>query len=137
MEQSAFDAAMIGVYVFVFIIALTAAIALMSNVLDMANYANENAKIGMNGSIAQNIGVVSQRIYTGEQLLAFYGRLNEDVTNSKYDFKVKNSDIGSEYSLKSYIEQETIYSYMDSKFELQYKGDVAGKATYVFVKKVD
>ena len=38
MEQNAYEALFIGVNVFVFIIALTAAILLMTNLINMVNY---------------------------------------------------------------------------------------------------
>ncbi|MBQ8044292.1 MAG: hypothetical protein IJ272_09160 [Clostridia bacterium] len=72
MEQSAFEAVMTGVNVFVFIIALSAGILLMSNVIDMVNFANERAIVGMNGTLAENVGIVDERIYTGAQMLTYY-----------------------------------------------------------------
>ena len=132
MEQSAFEALMIGVNVFVFIIALSAGMVLMTSVLDMAEYANENAMTGMNGSLADSVGEVYERTYSGEQLLSYYRRAVEGG-QPKYDFNIKLSNIGTERPLKSYVESESIYNYMDSKFELQYKGVVNNKETYIFV----
>lgn len=133
MEQSAFEAIMIGVYVFIFIIALSAGITLMTNILDMAEYANESAAASMNGTIAENIGIVHERKYSGEQVLAYYRRMIDETGDSKYNFTIKLSNLGQEKKLQPYIESESIYNYMDSEFELQYKGVVGGKEAYVFV----
>lgn len=137
MEQSAFEAVMIGVNVFVFIIALTAGVLLMTNILDMVEYANQNAITGMNGSLAENVGIVSQRTYSGEQMLSYYGRMVAANGKSNYDFKIRLSDLGVERTLESYVKTESIYNYMDNEFELQYKGIINDKETYVFVIKQD
>jgi len=137
MEQSAFEAVMIGVNVFVFIIALSAGIMLMTSILDMVEYANENAITGMNGSLAESVGVVHERTYSGDQVLSYYGRMMNNTSQSNYNFMIKLSQLGVEIPLKTYIESESIYNYMDNEFELQYKGMVNNKETYVFVLKVD
>ena len=132
MENSAFEALMIGVNVFVFIIALSAAVILMSNVINMVNYANENAIRGMNGSLAESVGVVHNRIYSGEQVLAYYGNLEK---YNNYNFAIKLSELGNAIPLKSYIESESIYNYIDEQFELQYRGVVDSKESFVFIIK--
>ena len=132
MEKSAFEALMVGVNVFVFIIALTAGLMLMTSVLDMVEYANEISITGMNGSLAETLGEVHERIYTGEQMLGYYGR-----NNDKYKFYVKLSEVGNETALSRYIENTAIYSYLDESFELQYKGIIENKDAYVFVLKKD
>ena len=134
MEQSAYEAIITGVNVFIFIIALSAGIMLMTSILDMAEYANENAVIGMNGSLAESVGTVEERVYSGEQILSYYRRVSN---NSKYDFRIKTSELGSEQTLSSYIESESVYNYINDKFELQYKGVINEKDTYVFVLKQD
>ncbi len=141
MEQSAFEAIMIGVNVFVFIIALTAGILLMGNVINMVNYANENAIVGMNGSLAETVGVVNERVYTGEDLLTYYRKYmseeyedeNGEILNkSNYVYFVKLSNTGTEQTLKSYIEKENVTNYINEKFTLSYKGNIDTKEVYVF-----
>jgi Na+-transporting NADH:ubiquinone oxidoreductase subunit NqrC len=139
MEQSAFEAVMTGVYVFVFVIALSAGILLMTNVLDMVNFANERAIVGMNGTLAETVGIVEERVYTGAQMLTYYREqiqaqeANKDEQN--YEFNVKLSKQGQEKKLASYIESESMKNYLSQEFILQYKGNVGGKHTYVFLKK--
>lgn len=141
MEQSAFEAVMIGVNVFVFIIALTAGILLMGNIINMVNYANENAVIGMNGTLAETVGVVDERVYNGEDLLTYYRKYvdqnytddEDNVKNkSNYEYLVKLSKLGIEETLQEFIEKESYFNYINSKFELSYKGKIDSKEVYVF-----
>jgi len=138
MEQSAFEALMIGVYLFIFIAALTAGVLLMSNVLDMVNFANEQAIVGMNGTLAETVGVVNERIYTGAQLLTYYREQKERQTLEKaelgYRFNVKSSENGEESSLNSFIENISSLNKLNKKFILKYKGQDDGKDIYVFVE---
>ena len=83
MEQSAFEALMIGVYVFIFIAALTAGVLLMSNIIDMVNFANQQAIVGMNGTLAETVGVVDERLYTGAQLVTYYRKQIERTAQEK------------------------------------------------------
>ena len=131
MEQSAFEAVMIGVNVFIFIIALTAAILLLSTVLNMVNYANNNAIIGMNGSLAEHIGVVYERSYTGTELLTYY-RKEKANKDSEYSFRVKLTANSNEYPITSYIENERASNYVHDTFVLNYKEKSNGKYIYVF-----
>lgn len=131
MEQNAYEALFLGVNVFVFIIALTAAILLMTNLIGMVNYANENVVVGMNGSLAESIGNVENRVYTGAELLAYYRK-----TIDKDDkYFVRTSQGGHEITLKKYInDDESFINYYKSKFELVYKGKNNNEDQYVFVK---
>ena len=144
MEQSAFEAVMIGVNAFVFIIALSAGILLMSNVIDMVNFANERAIVGMNGTIAESVGVVEERIYTGAQMLTYYREQLEqqekyeqvEGRNLDYIYKVKLEELGAEQSLANYIQSEPLNNYYNKQFILQYKGKENNKDTYVFYRQV-
>lgn len=133
MEESASEALVIGVNVFVFIIALTASILLMTNVLNMVNFANESAVKGMSGTLADSVGVVEDRLVSGSDLITYYRRYklttNTDIesenygkTNSDTEYLVKGSDIGDEVSLIRYIEKEPFANYYARNFELIYKG---------------
>ena len=137
MENSAYEALMIGVYVFVFIIALTSSIALMTNILDMADYANKVVVSGTGETIEENENIVYERLYSGEQVLAYYGRMKEDKMADKYNFRIKFSKLEAERDLTSYINSEAITNYIHDEFELTYKGVLGGKETYVFVLKQD
>ena len=129
MEQSAFEAIIIGVNVFVFIVALTSGILLMSNILDMVNFANDQAIVGMNGTLAESVGEVTERTYTGAQLLKYYEK-TLDGDKSSYIFRVKLDKLGQEYAIASFI--KNISQYLNEKFELEYRGLEGEKYTYVF-----
>ena len=139
MEQSAFEALMVGVNVFIFVAALSAGILLMSSLIDMVNFANEQAIVGMNGTLAESVGVVTERIYTGSQMLNYYKKNieSEDTvsTPSDYIFKVKLQQTGHEKLLKDYIESESIINYINKEFILNYKGKDQDKYVYVFSLK--
>lgn len=139
MEQSAYEALMIGVYVFVFIIALTASILLMSNVMDMVNYANNRASVGMNGTLAETVGIVDERIYTGAQLLTYYREEKErqELEKQELKYKFNVSDGNGETSLANYVETTSINNYLNEKFILKYKEKQSEKDVYVFVKHND
>ena len=142
MEQSAFEAVMIGVNVFVFIMALTAGVLLMSNIIDMVNFANDQAIIGMNGTLAENVGEVTERTYTGVQMLKYCEeKLKADETEldetrqqveGPYIFKIKLSESGQEDELQDYIKANKVSEYLSQKFKLEYKGLEREKYVYVF-----
>lgn len=137
MEQSAFEAVMIGVSVFIFIIALTAGVLLMTNVIDMVNFANDQAIVGMNGTLAESVGVVTERTYTGAQMLKYCEeKLQYDETlqqdKSPYKFKVKLTELGQEYDIETYIKNTIVSEYLNKSFKLEYKGLESEKYIYVF-----
>lgn len=136
MEQSAFEAFMIGVNVFVFVAALSAGILLMSNIIDMVNFANNQAIVGMNGTLAESVGEVTERVYTGAQMLNYYKKTldteNSAITPLEYVFKVRLDKLGQEDSLENYIQDETINNYINKEFMLEYKGREQDKYVYVF-----
>lgn len=138
MEQSAFEALTLGVTVFIFVIALTAGIMLMSNVLDMVNYANEQAVVGMNGTLAQSVGEVTQRTYTGMQIVTYYREelqtLEQNKKESEYVFYVKLSGETEGTIISKFINNNQLGKYLNKEFILEYNGLVANKHQYVFVE---
>lgn len=163
MEQSAYEAVIIGVNAFVFIVALSAGILLMTSVLDMVNFANERAIVGMNGTLAESVGIVNERIYTGSQMLTYnrkqqealarcphcHGEITKDTTKCPhcektvkkqdiiieydYEYKVKLDELETETTLASFVKNNKIDKYLNSNFKLKYKGESKGKHIYVFV----
>lgn len=139
MEQSAFEAVMIGVNVFIFIAALSAGMVLMSNITDLVEFANEQAIVGMNGTIAETVGVVNERIYTGSQILNYYRNEVEaeelPIGQPNEKFYVKLSEDGQEKPLRIFVESQSVSQYLTKEFELQYKGLSGDKHAYVFSLK--
>ena len=131
MEQSAFEAVMIGVNVFVFIIALTAGILLMTNVLNMVDYANRNAIVGMNGTLAESVGTVFERKYTGTELLTYYRKSLEGNNNIVY--YVRQSEGGNKLTIEKFVKDTNNFStYNNKEFLLEYLGKEGNKDAYVF-----
>ena len=138
MEQSAFEALTIGVSVFIFIVALTAGVLLMSNVIDMVNYANEQAIVGMNGTLAESVGDVNERIYSGSQLLTYYRQQVQEKTSEEYEFKVRLTKSGSPTGIESFVKNNGINNYLNEEFILEYQGiNKNSKHVYVFTKKIN
>lgn len=135
MERSAFEALMLGVNLFVFIIALTAGILLMSNIIQMVDYANQNVIVGMEGSLAESVGIVHERTYTGYQILNYYKKIEDEKTNS--NFYIQIDETGNRQSVKNYILNNSISNYMYEIFELNYIGKEGTKDAYVFLLKSD
>lgn len=140
MEQTAFESIIIGVNVFIFIMALTAGIMLMSNIIDMVNFANDQAIVGMNGSLAESIGVVTDRTYTGTQMLRYYREIIENntqdelqVSKSQYEYVVKLSQLGVEKKIEEFVKINNVSNYLNDKFKLQYKGFENNKHKYIFI----
>lgn len=101
MEQSAFEAVMTGVNVFILVLALTAGVALMVNVIQMVDYANNAASVGMNGTIAEEIGIVDERTYTASQVLSIYNNSEKNL-NKGLNITVKINNTTN--TLKGYVE---------------------------------
>lgn len=132
MEHSAFEALIIGVNVTIFIIALSAAILLMSNTLDMVDFANESAIQGMNGTIAESVGETKEQIYTGSQLLTYYRKIkNEEIEELNYDIKIITSEYLTPENLSTFIENNNLSVYINKEFILEYREKTNGKHTYV------
>ena len=131
MEESAFEAVMTGVNVFVFIVALTAGITLMSTVIDMVNYANYNASVGMNGSLAENVGYIEDRTYTAAEVLTYYRKQDDKV---KYFVSIddETSEVTHTVTLTSFITSNVYSTYAQNKFRLIYNGIVEDKDSYTF-----
>ena len=127
---------MIGVNAFVFIIALTASILLMSNIIDMVDYANEQAIVGMNGSLAESVGVVEERIYSGYDLLTYYREEQQLAEKGQTSNKIYNVMLNEEVGYKKLdevIKDNSFSSYMDKQFLLRYEGKYGEKFEYTFV----
>ncbi len=79
MEQSASEAIMIGIYVFIFAIALSAGVTLMTSILDMVEIMNEPYIVGMNGTLAESIGEDHERLYTGPEIRHYGSKSGDNI----------------------------------------------------------
>ena len=140
MENSAYEALMIGLNITVFIVALTISINLMMNVREMSEKANEVitkengslVEIQGNGTPDAGIPGISDelntyRIYSGADLLSYY-------KDDKYRIRVELHS--GEYSLDYTIESFDRRSIIRKNFILEYIG-IGGadpRLTYKFIE---
>ena len=89
MESSGEQALIIGVNVFILVIALTCAIMLMTTVLSMSTAANTTIKTTMNSSLMTLYGGTNERVYTGEQVLAILEEYLSPTSNVKDKYLIK------------------------------------------------
>lgn len=119
MESSAERAIEIGVNVFVFIIALTCSLMLMTNVLNMSELASTIIKDNGNSTLMELYGETNERIYSGDEVLAI---ISEYVSNSnkikdKIILKINRSGV-----ITNVTEAKLNISEFNTSFNLTYLG---------------
>ena len=102
MNDSTFEAIMIGVNTIIFMVALTAGMKLMGTINDMVEYSNQAAAAVSSGNLIQAYGDTVERIYSGVEVYDIYrqckengGKLNNNIT---VQFKIN----GSTYNVDNY-----------------------------------
>jgi len=140
VEASAERALEIGVNLFVFIIALSCALILMTNVLNMSELANSIIKDTSGSTLMELYGETSERVYSGDEMLAIVNEYNSDITkiNEKNILKVDNGGLaGAKKITKDY---SFTLDELKSSYKLIYGGietDVEtnlDKEVYIFSK---
>lgn len=116
MENSSIDAVLIGVNVFIFIIALTFSIMLMSTVLDMSNAVSTEVKTYGNSSILESIGSVEEKRISGTEVYAYFLKQGdekfyiENIGKSKTKLiTAQQIRLDSEYILKTNVQTSIEY----------------------------
>lgn len=79
MENSGVEALIIGVNILIFVAALSIAIMLMINVLNMSNTANDIIKLNNKGSLVETKNVDYTKVISGQELLKYYTKNIENV----------------------------------------------------------
>lgn len=132
MESSGEQALLVGVNLFILIIALTCAIMLMTTVLNMSTAANTNIKTTVDSSLMTLYGGTNERVYTGEQVLAVIEEYLSPTSNmkAKYVLKVEGTIITDNYMKNNKFTK----SMLDSTYHLNYVGKEADKYIYSFEK---
>lgn len=132
MESSGEQALLIGVNLFILIIALTCAIMLMTTVLNMSTAANTNIKTTVDSSLMTLYGGTNERIYTGEQVLAVIEEYLSPTSNmqAKFVLKVGETEITDNYMKNKRFTK----SMLDSTYHLKYVGKETNKYIYSFEK---
>lgn len=82
MEESAFDAIYIGIYVFIFVIAVTATIFLYKSISDYSDMAYEFSHKSDNGALIVGSEVQRNNIINGEEVINYYYNY---IKKDKYD----------------------------------------------------
>lgn len=125
-----------GIYVFVFIIALTTSILLMTNVSKMSDSVN-NLTVNINSDSmieTQNIEIPNE--ISGTDLLKYKMQQNINITgvNEKYIFQV--NDGTTTKNLNDYLTSITdIDDLSGKKFAIEVSGKTVDKYNIVFTKK--
>lgn len=97
MEDSAYQAMYTGVYVFVFVIALSSTIYLFKTMSDYADLAYEYGQTVVSDNIIENISDSNQRLLTGSDVIAYYfnytdkDKYEDEVTG---EYTILYGDIG-------------------------------------------
>lgn len=133
MEDSANQALYTGVYVFIFVIAISATILLFSAIINYAELSYEYGDTTVNSNIIENIPTTKYKLLTGSDVIAIiYNYMIGDKyenaipdTNYKIEFQsgtnLANLNLSSSYGRASYNQiKEAIGSY-SNLFVLEYK----------------
>lgn len=141
MESSAERALEIGVNLFVFIIALSSALILMTNVLNMSELANSIIKDTSGSTLMELYGETTERVYSGDEMLAIVSEYTSDTTkiNERIILKVDDGGLaGARNITKDYL---FTVDELNSSYNLIYGGietDIEtnlNKEVYIFSKK--
>lgn len=134
MESSSEQALLIGVSVFILIIALTCAIMLMVTVLNISNAANSNIKTGTDSSLMTLYGGTNERVYSGEQVLAVLEEYNSPTTNMRENIVLKLVAGGKTFEdiNKDFVEESFDITKVNSNYHLNYEGKSGSKDVYIF-----
>lgn len=129
MESSGEQALIIGVNVFILVIALTCAIMLMTTVLSMSTAANTTIKTTMNSSLMTLYGGTNERVYTGEQVLAILEEYLSPTSNvkDKYLIKIGGVIMNEETSEVTFFTKKML----DANYSLGYDKQ-GSKIVYIF-----
>lgn len=137
MESSAERALEIGLNVFVFIIALTCSLLLMTNVLKISELASTIIKDTGNSTLMELYGETNERIYSGNEMFAIISEYISDTNNIKSKIILRLNSNGVE---KDIINPNITVSEFNDSYTLKYMGmeedisDNLYKKVYVFSK---
>lgn len=98
MEDSSYEALYTGVYIFIFIAALTITLFLFKSVSDVAEKAYEFGNASQSGSVLVNVPVDENRYLNGSEVISYvYNYIQGDLfssqrVNDEYEIVIKNKD---------------------------------------------
>ena len=123
MDDSALEALMTGVYVLIFIVALSIAIMLMNTVLDAVTVANDMVKDPTpGGTMSESQEEYYENIIRGEDLLKYVDKLNEFTELDRdYVIKIDNKEI------RDYFTINNISTIIGKQYKYKYEGKLGNK----------
>lgn len=105
MEDSGYNSLMMGVYIFIFIIATSLTVYLFKTTVDFADKAYEYGKVTTGDSVIETTAAPKYNTVTGAELLTYYYNYKSPdkygtTTTPNYDFRnIDNINISSTYRL--------------------------------------
>ena len=132
MESSAQEAIDIGISVLIFIVALSAAIILLTSVLNMSELANDIIKDTTGSALMTQFGETNERIYTGDEMLALIGECLAETNQLSDRIKLKIKEGHYVEEVDNSFTMTT--SALESQYILKYDGVESDKAVYIFEK---
>ena len=111
MGENATEGIFIGVYIFVFVVALSGTIMLFYNINEYANLSYEYGKMVDNsGTLIEGVPATTYRVVTADELIGYYYNYIKGDISSNYQITVKDErglDLfvnGKDYSYAEIIE---------------------------------
>ncbi|MBR6688475.1 MAG: hypothetical protein IKL68_00460 [Clostridia bacterium] len=129
MENSAYEAVIIGVNTIVFMVAVSVGMLLMTTINQMIDYTREIADSEIGGNLIKEYGEQQERTFTGAEVYALYGQALKGELD---DYTIRVNASGSNTEIKTYGSSLGI-AHLNSTFVLKH----SGANTYTFVIKND
>lgn len=146
MEESTFDAIYIGVYVFVFIIAVSSAVFLYQSISEYAEQAYEYSHMIDSGSLILNTETSRNRILTGDEVLNYYYNY---VKQDNYGEQKVETNYTVLINLNSKTETENLLTNtnlrykevaeqigLNNQYLLEYREETADGKKVIYISKI-
>ena len=117
MEESAYNSLMLGVYIFIFVTAISLTVFLFSSTVEYADKAYEYGKLTAADSIVETTSAPKYNVVTGAELLSYYYNYKDPdkygtPEAQKFDFEnIDNIQVNKLYTLiykKAYTDQNPV-----------------------------
>jgi hypothetical protein len=119
VDDSTYQALILGLNTFVFVIALTAAMSLMSTINRMVEYTKQSADTEVGGNLVEQYGDETIRTFTGAEVYAFYG---QKLNGTLGDVNITVKTATSELDILNFGEGNG-WGYLSETFVLKCKGE--------------
>lgn len=99
MENSAYEALILGVNVFIFMLAISVGMMLMTTINQMIDYTREIGEAEVGGNLIQEYGEQQEREFTGAEVYALYG---QEIKGELNGYTIRVVAGGATSTLKDY-----------------------------------